>query len=79
MEKRRQYKKWQMCPTCNLLIYTDPTLGNHVCPEKVRAKMDFELDNVIDAELETWDQDVKKFWKSKDVQFYEYLAKNRRI
>lgn len=79
MEKRRQYKKWQLCPNCLLMIYASSTLGNHVCPDKVRAKQDFELDLAVDATMDTWDQDVKKFWNSKDVKFNEWLADHRRI
>lgn len=79
MEKRREHKKWKTCPTCHMMVYASNTLGNHRCPEKVRALRDFELDMVVDAELETWDQDVKKFWKNKDTQFNVWLANHRRL
>jgi hypothetical protein len=79
MEKKTRKKKWGACPDCAQLVYAAVgTLGNHVCPEKLIARKEAELDIVIDAELSTWDADVKKFWRSKDVKFYQHLLKEEK-
>lgn len=63
-----------MCDTCYQLVYTaGPGTGNHHCPEAIRAKQDAELDMIVEAELSTWDHDVKQFWNSRDVKFWQYM------
>ena len=77
MEKSK--KLWQECPSCHMVIFSDINgQGAHRCPDTALAKKEAELDMVIDEELSTWDNDVKKFWKSKDVKFYGWLADNDR-
>ncbi len=75
MNKERR-KRWEACVGCHQLIYTTGYGAGHVCPTKVLAMKEAELDCVIGEELSTWDMDVKKFWKGKDVRFYEWLADN---
>lgn len=58
---------------CHQLVLSAYVVGNHRCPPEARAKKEAELDMVIDEELSTWDRDVKKFWKSKDVRFTQHL------
>jgi acetyl-CoA carboxylase beta subunit len=71
-------KKWRLCPSCKTMIFST-NLSSHRCPDKIRAKQEAELDMVIDAELSTWDEDVQKFWKSKDVKFYQWTVENERL
>lgn len=70
----KRHNKWGTCLMCHQLTF-DQT---HRCPEEALAKKDAELDMVIDAELSTWSSDLKKFWNSNDVKFYEWVAENER-
>lgn len=65
--------KWTTCLMCHQLVFAQYGTGNHVCPPEARAKKEAELDMVIHEELSTWERDLKKFWKSNDVQFSQYL------
>lgn len=77
---RKRRKRWQECPSCHQLVFAQVnSLGHHRCNDAARAKKEAELDMVIDEELSTWDEDVAKFWKSKDVRFYGWLADNDRL
>lgn len=76
---QKSKKRWSLCPTCFQLIYTNVnTLGQHRCPDPIRAKHAAELDMAVDDAFENWDKDVEKFWKSKDVKFWTYLLKTKR-
>lgn len=77
MQKRRHHK-WTTCVECGLMIFTVDGLNQHQCTKVLVAKRDAELDMVIHEEMSTWDQEVKKFWKSKDVKFIEWLVKRGR-
>lgn len=80
MQKRRKKYRWAECPSCHMLIFTEAnTLGKHRCNKRVLDKKDAELDAVIDTELSTWDEDVKKFWKDNRTKFDEYLAEHGKI
>lgn len=70
--KRKHKKTWKLCPSCFEMIYA-VGLGNHLCPEKVEAKKVAELNMVIDEELASWEEEVRDFWKSKDVKFMQYM------
>lgn len=77
MKRQKAYKRWIMCDTCFQLVYTaGPGTGNHRCPDIIRARHDAELDMVIEAELSTWEHDVKEFWNSRDVMFWQYQLDN---
>jgi hypothetical protein len=54
-------------------------MGNHQCSKPLLAKRDAELDMVVDAEISTWDHDVKEFWNSSDVKFWEYLIEHGKL
>jgi hypothetical protein len=73
--KKNESRHWTSCPLCHILIFETET---HKCPSKALAKKDMELDAVVEAELSTWDMDVRKFWKSKDVKFGVWLAEQER-
>lgn len=62
-----------------MLVFSNDGVGNHRCPEKVLEIRDEELDLVVEVEMETWDQEVSKFWNSKDVKWYVYLASSGRL
>lgn len=63
-----------MCDECYQLVYTaGPGTGNHRCPNIILAKSCAELDMAVEAELSTWDYDLKQFWNSRDVQFMQYM------
>ncbi len=66
-------RHWNLCSECSLLIFAEEGIGQHICHEKIRAKRDAELDMVVDEELSTWNQDLKKFWQSDDVRFWELV------
>lgn len=71
MEKTRNH--WNLCPTCKQIAFG---LKKHECPLKVRAKIDAEVDMQVDDQLMTWDKDVREFWESSDVKFYQWELKN---
>lgn len=68
-----QRKHWKLCPECGLMLFVETNTDKHLCPERIRAKKDAELDMVVHEEMSTWDMDIKKFWKSDDVKFWEYV------
>jgi hypothetical protein len=76
MQKRKKKKRWTLCPACHQMIFVEVnSLGNHTCAPEVRAKKDAELDAVIDETLTTWDRDLKKFWRDRDVRFTQFLLR----
>lgn len=75
--KQSPRKGWATCPLCHILIF-ESEASMHRCPTKALAKKDAELDAVIDEELSTWEDDVKKFWNSKDVKFWIWCADQER-
>jgi hypothetical protein len=78
--KSARKKKWTMCDDCSMMIYAPVgSVGNHRCPVKVRAQRDTELDMVVDAEMSTFNNDLRNFWNSRDVQFYKWLADNKKL
>lgn len=69
--KRKVVNRWLSCQFCHQLRREFDS--NHVCPPEARARKEAELDIIIDEELESWDYDLKIFWKSKDVRFAQHL------
>jgi hypothetical protein len=70
-------KHWQNCPVCHQDVFTID-FSNHKCPDKVKARREAELDMVVDEEMSTWEQDLKKFWNSNDTKFHEWLVEHNR-
>lgn len=80
MNSRKSAKHWNCCPHCFQLVYSAGFgTGNHQCPKVVAAKKDAEIDMIIHKELSLWKSDLRQFWDSKDVKFYEYLADRKKI
>lgn len=78
-KNQKSRKRWLMCETCYQLVYTaGPGTGQHMCPDIIRARMDAELDMVMEAELSTWEHDLKEFWDSRDVKFWQFQLENKR-
>ena len=69
--KANKNRRWVMCPTCKCLKFATD-LAKHKCNEKVLAKLDVDLDMVVDEEMTTWDKDVRNFWNSKDVKYMQW-------
>lgn len=76
--QQRAHKKWRLCPACSLMVYSSHGLGNHQCPQQVQDKMEEDLDAVVGAEMETFDQDLRRFWRHPQTKFYDYLVQNKR-
>lgn len=76
--KKVPKKKWNLCPSCGMMTYSNQGLGNHRCPAKVRAKLDAQLDMIINEETSIWDADLRAFWNSNDVKFTQWLIENGR-
>lgn len=76
---RATRKTWNLCPSCHCLVYSVDGVGNHRCPAKVRARVDAELDIVLEEELSSWNKDVNQFWDENKTHFYEYLAEKKII
>lgn len=72
-------RKWSTCPSCFQMVYSSNGIGNHMCPDIVRAHREAELDFVMDEEMSTFEKDLKKFWNDNRTKFYEHLANTKRI
>jgi len=76
---KRDKKYWQLCDVCYQLIFANQLgEGSHKCPELLKAKRDAELDMIMDEELKTWDESLRRFWDKPSVKFEQYMLEREK-